>query len=128
MGNWQAHLLVSENDIPVVKLHQPVRLFVNAFPHMEYKVFEGKVNEISARPYAGVASAESIVYPIKVSVQDPQVLYSDEIYSLAYGMGVEGRIVVERGRVIGLLWRRLLRSVGNAGRHNFQFSNSIMEN
>lgn len=122
LGDWQALLLVKENDIPVVKLNQSVRIFVNAFPHMEYKIFEGIVNEISTRPHADGSPVESIVYPVKVSVLDPEVLQFNEIYSLAYGMGVEGRIVVERRQVVDLLWRRLKRSIGSPRQHEYHLS------
>ncbi len=128
LRDWQAQLLVKENDIPVVKLNQSVRIFVNAFPHMEFKVFEGIVDEISAIPHTILSAKEGTVYPVKVSVKDPKVLFEDDTLSLAYGMGVEGRIVVERGRIIDLLWRRLTRSVGNPGHYEFRFSNSRIEN
>ena len=123
LGDWQARLLVREDDIPGVKLNQTVRLFVNAFPHMEYKVFEGVVKEISARPYIDNSAIESVVYPVKVSVQDPEVRRSYAIFSLAYGMGVEGRIVVERGLIVDLLWRRLKYRVGSPSYHSFRLSN-----
>ena len=123
LGDWQARLLVQENDIPVVKINQSVRLFVNAFPHMEYKVFEGVVEEVAATPQVELSTVEGVVYLIKVSVGDPEMLYEDDILTLAYGMGVEGRIVVERGRMVDLLWRRLKRSVGTPSYHAFRFTN-----
>ena len=38
---WQARIMVKETDLPKIEIGQLARLYVNAFPHMEYKVFEG---------------------------------------------------------------------------------------
>ena len=87
---------------------------------MEYKVFEGTVEEVSETPVAGNA-VEGAVYPIKVSILDPQVWDGEQMYSLAYGMNAEVKIVVERGRVIKLLWKELLQSVEPVARPDFHW-------
>ena len=51
-----------------------------------------------------------------VEMLDSQVEDGERVYSLGYGMDVDARIVVERGRIALLVWRWLLRSVGKAGR------------
>lgn len=115
---WQARIMVKETDLPKIEIGQLARLYVNAFPHMEYKVFEGTVEEVSATPTMGNA-VEGAVYPIKVSIRDPQVWDGEQVYSLAYGMNAEVKIVVERGRVIELLWKELLQTVEPVARHDF---------
>ena len=52
---WQARIMVKETDLPKIEIGQPARLYVNAFPSMEYKVFEGTVEEIVAAPEPLVA-------------------------------------------------------------------------
>ena len=115
---WQAQIMVKEIDLPKIEIGQPARLYVDAFPHTEYKVFEGTVEEVSATPATGSA-VEGAIYPIKVSIRDPQVSNGEQVYSLAYGMNAEVKIVVERGRVIELLWKKLLQSVEPVARHDF---------
>jgi len=47
---WHARITVQEMDLPKIKTGQPVRLYINAFPHMEYKIFEGVVATVPATP------------------------------------------------------------------------------
>jgi multidrug resistance efflux pump len=106
-GGWQAEVLVLESDVPRVKKGQRVRLYVEAFPHMEYKIFSGEVEEVALQP-----AGEGAGYPVKVSIADPEVMDRGQVYALASGMKVEARIVVEKGRIAALWWRKLLRSFG----------------
>ncbi len=115
---WLARIMVKETDLPKIEIGQPARLYVNAFPHTEYKVFEGTVEAVSAVPVVGNA-AEGTVYPIKVSIRDPQVWDGKQVYALAYGMNAEVKVVVERGRIVELLWKKLLQSVEPVARHDF---------
>ena len=121
LHSWQAEVMIQEVDIPKVKEGHKVRLYVNAFPHMEYKVFEGRVIDVPRKPEpiapmgAGLMSGGmSTVYPVKVSVIDPHL--SDGECPLAYGMGVEAKIVTERGPIVDLLWKKFLKTVGKIGR------------
>ena len=102
LHSWQAKVMIQEVDIPKVKEGHKVRIYVNAFPHMEYKIFEGRVTDVPRKPEsitpmgAGlVPGGMSTVYPVKISVIDPHL--SDGECPLAYGMGVEAKIVTERG-------------------------------
>ena len=120
LSGWQALVMIQEVDIPKIKIGQIVRLYVEAFPHMQYKVFEGTVTDVPRKPeptstmVAGIApeSYAGTVYPVKVHIDDPAVIYGDKEYSLAYGMGVEAKIVTERGPIVELLWKKFLKSVG----------------
>lgn len=124
LSGWQAQVMIQEVDIPKIKIGQIVRLYIDAFPHMQYKVFEGTVTEIPRKPEpitpanAGIAPAQiaSALYPVKVHVADPIVSDGEKIYSLAYGMGVEAKIVTERGPIVDLLWKKLLKTVGRIER------------
>lgn len=120
---WQARIMVKEIDLPKIEIGQPARLYVDAFPHMEYKVFEGTVEEMSAAPVMENAVGGA-VYPIKVSIHDPQVSDGEQVYSLAYGMNAQVKIVVERGRVLELLWKKLLQTAEPVARHDFHWRES----
>lgn len=120
LTGWQAMVMIQEVDIPRVKIGQIARLYIDAFPHMQFKVFEGIVTDIPRKPEpitpvsAGVApvSYTGTVYPVKVHIDDPVVIYGDRKYSLAYGMGVDAKIVTERGPIAELIWKKFLKSVG----------------
>ena len=73
LGDWQAKVMIKETEIHKVKVGQPVNLFVNAFPHMEYKIFEGVVTEIAAQPVSANPSQEIKVYPVKITISNPKV-------------------------------------------------------
>ena len=109
LNDWQARLGISERDIPRVKTGQRTLLYVNAFPHLEFKIFEGTVTHVPSAP--GLAR-ELDRYPVKVNIQNPYVTDGSGKYSLSPGMQVEGSIIVERGRILGLLWKRLLKARG----------------
>ena len=123
LSGWQAQVMIQEVDIPKVNVGQMVRLYVNAFPHMEYKIFEGIVSDVPGKPEsaapvgAGIAplGITAAVYPVKVQVNDPNITVGDKVYSLKYGMGVEAKIVTERGPIVELLWKKFLKSVGRIG-------------
>ena len=121
LHSWQAKVMIQEVDIPKIKEGHKVRIYVNAFPHMEYKIFEGMVTDVPRKPEpitpmgAGlVPSGMNTVYPVKISVIDPHL--SDGECPLAYGMGVEAKIVTERGPIVDLLWKKFLKTVGKIGR------------
>ena len=124
LSGWQAQVMIQEVDIPKVKVGQIVRLYVNAFPHMEYKIFEGIVTDVPRKPEsatpvgAGIAppGIAAAVYPVKVQVSDPKVTVGEKVYSLKYGMGVEAKIVTEHGPIVELLWKKFLKTVGKIGR------------
>ena len=116
-NGWQAEIVVQEADLPKVHIGQDVKLYIDAFPHMEYKVFTGAVDGVSIEP-----AADGRGYPVKVSIADPEVRNEEQMYSLAYGMSANARIVVDRGRIAALLWSRILRSLGHIGQHDFHIS------
>jgi multidrug resistance efflux pump len=122
VGEWQARIMVQEIDIPKVKEGQVVRLYVNAFPHMEYKIFKGEVTEVPSVPESVMAAGNVVIYPIKVAIQDAQVTDEKRVYSLTYGMNLEAKIIIEQGRIIELMWQKLLRGTGKIGKHDFHFT------
>ena len=124
LSSWQAQVMIQEVDIPKVKVGQTVRLYIDAFPHMEFKIFEGIVTDVPGKPESGTPVGAGIapsriaaaVYPAKVQVNDPNITIGEKVYSLKYGMGVEAKIVTERGPIVELLWKKFLKTVGKIGR------------
>ena len=123
LDDWQAKVMIKETEIHKVKVGQPVNLFVNAFPHMEYKIFEGVVTEIAAQPVSTTPSQEAQVYPAKITIQNPEISVNHKTYSLAYGMSVEAKIAIEKGRILDLIWNRFLRTAGKIPEHDFYIFN-----
>lgn len=136
LDGWRVKAMIQEVDIPKVKVGQVVRLYVDAFPHMEYKVFEGEVTDVPRKPEgkapvgAGFVSGSigGTVYPVKVQVIDPHVSDGEHVYSLAYGMGVNAKIVTARGPIVDLLWKKFLKTVGKIGRPEIYRLDRSVEN
>lgn len=117
LNHWQAELGIAEHDIPRVKPGQRTLLYVNAFPHLEFKIFEGTVSHVPSAPGPAVAGV-SEGYPVKIGVKNPHVTDGIAKYRLVPGMRVEGSIVVERARILGILWKRLLKASGKLEKKN----------
>ena len=104
LEGWEARVVVDERDLPKIRLGHPARVFVEAYPHLEYRIFEGRVRKILSTPGPDGFS-------ITLAISDPTISGDGDGYSLAHGMKARAQIVVERGRIAGLLWRRLLGGV-----------------
>ena len=115
---WQAKVMLKEMDLPQIETGQHARLYIDAFPHMDYKIFEGVVEEIPKTP-SEVAADGCAVYSVRVSILDPVVSDEERVYSLADGMNTQAKVVVARGRILELLWKKLMKSGERAGRHDF---------
>ena len=103
---WQAKVMVKEMDLPRIEEGQQARLYMDAFPHMEYKIFKGLVEEVPTTP-SEVAPDGCAVYSVRVSILDPEVSDEERVYSLANGMNTQVKVVVGRGRIFQLFWKRL---------------------
>lgn len=99
---WEAHVLVRQIDRPRVAAGQRVRVFVEAYPHLEYGALGGRVRSVAEQPAAGGGD-----YPVDVAIDGSPL-------ALADGMAAQVRVSVERGRLLALAWRRLLRELGQA--------------
>ena len=105
---WQAKVMVREMDLPQMETGQEARLYIDAFPHMEYKIFKGRVEEVPTTPLDIVLDG-CAVYSVRVSILDPVISEGKRVYSLANGMNAKAKVVVGRGRILHLFWRRLFK-------------------
>ena len=115
---WQARVMIKETDLPRIEPGQQVKLYIDAFPHMEYKIFEGMVEEVPTTP-SEVAPDGCAVYSLRVSILDPEVADGHRVYSLAQGMNTRAKVVVTKGRILELLWKKLMREGGKASQGDF---------
>jgi len=108
---WKVRANVAERDVPKVREGQQVRVYVDAFPYTQYGVLSGTVTSVSGQrePSGG--------YSTDVVIENGSEAVGTAL-ALASGMSAEVRIITERGRVIELVWRRLLGQVGRLGDPN----------
>jgi multidrug resistance efflux pump len=116
LENWSAQVFVREFDIPKVQEGQSVRLYVEAFPHMEYRILEGSVKEVPVRPTEETLNTPEPVYPVKIEVGSTDLSDGEQTFSLAYGMRVSAKIIIERGRVFDLIRKKINKAAGDVFR------------
>lgn len=116
LGRWQVKVRVSQIDFPKVRIGQKARVYLDAFPHTEFRVFSGKVSHLPGKTEVDKSGGKSDAYPVVVSLDTTRISDGERNYVLSYGMHATTKIVVERGNVLAVLWRQLLRSVGRLGR------------
>lgn len=107
---WRAEVAVGEGEVSKVRPGQEARVQVAAFPRLEYGAFTGTVESVAREPRAAGDG-----YAVRIRLREAEVRDGTRRYGLACGMTAEARILVERGRIAILLWRRLLRGLGKLG-------------
>jgi multidrug resistance efflux pump len=87
---------VDETALPQIKPGQEVRVFVNAFPHRKYGIFQGKVVSISPKPKL---TDRGIFFEAKIGIKDPWVKVRSGVGSAAIalkpGLSGKAKIVTE---------------------------------
>lgn len=83
---------VRESDIPHVEPEQEARIFINAFPHRKYKVFQGRIIAISPQPKL---TGAGIVFEVTARIEDPWVEASPSSLPLKPGLSGKVKIIVE---------------------------------
>ena len=95
-------------DVHKIKQSQKVNLFVDSFPYLEFKIFKGQVTSISPTPVLTQTSPEGVYYSIICRIDQPHVIGDDIAYSLVDGMSTEAKIIIERDKIMNILWKELL--------------------
>lgn len=117
LGRWQVKTQVGELDFPKVRIGQEARIYLEAFPYTEFKVFKGKVAHLPGKVERQAdPTAPGASYPVVVSLAPGKITNGERDFVLSYGMKATTKIVIERGSVLSVLWRSVLRSVGRLGR------------
>lgn len=104
---WMARIEVDERDRPQIQVGQQARVYARAFPHMEYRLFQGTVVQVALQ-----TTRDERSYTTDIAIEDPVVSQAGRDYSVRDGMSVTARIVVDSGRISGLARKRLLRHLG----------------
>jgi len=101
---------VGENDITGVQIGQPARMFMNSYPHREYKVFKGEVSRIASVP---TISEGQSTFEVRVRIAEPWVEEENGSKTpLRYGLRGRVEIIVEPSV---RLYRLLMGDLDNHG-------------
>ena len=126
LNAWQARVFVQEVDISKIERGQEVRLYLHAFPHMNYKIFSGTVIELPSRNQVAPPGAMPVnaltLYPVKIWIDEPFVRSGDQIYRVAYGMRLDAKIIIERNLIWKIAWKKIAEAFGIVDKqHPFVF-------
>lgn len=115
-GGWQGRIFVSERDQPKVMEGLSAQVYVQAFPHTDYRIFSGTVKRLGQKPVEH--PVQGVVYPVYIGIPDPRIIAQGDTLSLADGMSIDARIVVAEGTIHQILRKRLLESTGALDKAN----------
>jgi multidrug resistance efflux pump len=83
---------INETDIPKVDIGQEAKIYINAFPHRRYKVFEGKITEVSLAPQV---TKSGVIFETKIEIDEPWVEVSEFRLYLKPGLSGKAKIVIK---------------------------------
>lgn len=124
LRDWQARVFVQEVDISKIEVGQEVRLYLHAFPHMNYKIFSGTVVALPSRNQVAPPGAMPLnaLYPVKIWIDEPFVRSGDRVYPVAYGMRLDAKIIIERNLIWKIAWKKITEAFGIVDKqHPFVF-------
>ena len=94
---------IEESSIPKVDVGQDAKIYINAFPHRQYKVFQGKVTEVSSAPQV---AKSGVVFQAKIEIDEPWVEVSESRLYLRAGLSGKAKIVIQpRVRLIKKIFK-----------------------
>ncbi|UCF05180.1 MAG: efflux RND transporter periplasmic adaptor subunit [bacterium] len=84
---------IGETDITDVQRGQDAKIFLNSYPHREYKVFEGRVGRIASVP---MVSRGQSTFEVEIAIEEPWVEEENgDRTFLKYGLTGRTEIVVK---------------------------------
>ncbi len=107
LGGWSAILGISEQDVHEVRVGDPVRIDVLAFPR-DRDPLQGRVVLVGEQPglSEGSPGVRPGAYRVVVAIA-PETL-NEDLHELRQGYTVRGKIIYRSGTVANLLWRRVM--------------------
>ncbi len=112
-SNWIAKIYLAEQHLPRIKKGQRAKLYIKAYPYERYRVFNGKVEEVSLSPSSTNAnnpipkSQGMAMYPAVVSIQEPGVINSQERLTLYDGLVADVKIMIKKEKILSALKDKL---------------------
>ncbi|UCD93677.1 MAG: efflux RND transporter periplasmic adaptor subunit [Candidatus Zixiibacteriota bacterium] len=91
-SNVEFVAMVGENDIPKVRVGQEAKIFINAYPHRQYKVFTGRVKDVSSVPDP---TKSGVAFECRIGIDEPWVKLSTTRQYLKPGLSGKAKIVIE---------------------------------
>ncbi len=100
---------LQNKDVGFVHVGQAVEIKVDAFPYQRYGMVKGRVQSVS--PDAFEDEKLGLVYRVKISIENPQVIVNGEAQRLSAGMSVSAEIKTGKRRIISFFLEPFVKNI-----------------
>lgn len=119
LDKWVVKAVISEKDIPKLKLGDLARIKINAFPFMEFKMFDGRITCIDHISTSVVnqtliankddnKKGSSPYFEITIQLDDDVAIKGNKRVDFQFGLLANVNIIVSSKRIISYLWELFL--------------------
>lgn len=103
-----ARVFVSNKDIGFLRVDQPVKIRVDAFPYNEFGELSGRIRSIGSDVLEPDQQYNYYRFPITVDLDSTSLNYRGSNLSLLSGMSVNANIILRQRPVIAIFTQRIL--------------------
>ena len=103
-----ARVFVTNRDIGFLKVGQPARVRVDAFPYNEFGDLKGEIKSIGSDVLEPDSSFDYYRFPVTINLLDSKLAYKGTSLPLVPGMSVSTNITLRQRPVISLFTQRIL--------------------
>lgn len=100
---------LQNKDVGFVHVGQEVEVKVDAFPYQRYGMIQGIVQSVS--PDAFEDEKLGLIYRVKVSMEQPEVIVNGQKQRLSAGMSVSAEIKTDRRRIISFFLEPFVKNI-----------------
>ena len=108
VDNLVARVFIANTDIGFVKVGQPSKIRVDAYPHNEFGEISGHILSIGSDVLEPDEKSNSFRFPVTVNLEEPHITYKGAILPLISGMSVNANIVLRQRPVIAIFTQKIL--------------------
>ena len=111
-GDLVVDARLSEEYLPQVVVGQDAKIYLPSLPYRKYQVFTGKIKQIGStfnRLEDETTGNKRAYVPIKVDLDTTHVIAKEKTIYLKPGLTAEVEVITDRGKVLSLLWDKILR-------------------
>ena len=105
INEWVTIFSVNENDVHKIHVGDSVKIRLNAFNTMFQELYTGRVSSVAGEPEQAPTGRQGY-YRVE-AIMDEESLKAIGIERLKHGYTIEGKVIVQSGRIIHIMWDRL---------------------
>ena len=108
VDNLVARVFIPNKDIGFVKLGQPSKVRIDAFPSNEFGDIEGSISSIGSDVLEPDEQSPSYRFPVTIELESETLSHKGKDLPLLSGMSVSANIILRQRPVIAIFTQKLL--------------------